>query len=103
MVFNWFHWERDGHNIPKIHETQKPVKLLKRLIEIFTDPGDVVIDPCAGSGSTLRAAYELGRDSYGFEISKEYCRQAKTKMLVDMECQDALEAGQETLFDLMGV
>jgi len=62
MVFNWFPWERDGPNIPKIHETQKPVKLLKRLIEIFTDPGDVVIDPCAGSGSTLRAAYELGRD-----------------------------------------
>lgn len=57
MIFNWFPWERDGKNIPKIHPNQKPVRLLKQLISIFTDPGDVVIDPCAGSGSTLRAAY----------------------------------------------
>lgn len=102
MVFNWFPWERDGANIPKIHDTQKPVKLLKRLIEIFTDPRDVVIDPCAGSGSTLRAAYELGRHSYGFEISKQYCQDAREKMLVDMEAADAAEQGQISLFKLMG-
>lgn len=101
MIFNWFLWEKDGENIPKIHNTQKPVKLLKRLIEIFTDPGDVVIDPCAGSGSTLRAAYELGRNSYGFEISKEYCQRAKSEMLVDMEQKNAVKAGQETLFGMM--
>jgi len=102
MIFNWFPWERDGANIPKIHDTQKPVRLLKRLIEIFTDPGDVVIDPCAGSGSTLRAVYELGRPRYGFEISKKFCQRAKNEMLVDMESLDALEGGQETMFDLMG-
>lgn len=56
MIFNWFEWKRDGRDYPKIHPTQKPVRVLRRLIEIFTDPGDVVIDPCAGSGSTLRAA-----------------------------------------------
>lgn len=39
MIFNWFTWERDGKEIPKIHPAQKPVKVLKRLIEIFTDPG----------------------------------------------------------------
>lgn len=71
MVLNWFEWKRDGKDIPKIHPTQKPVALLKELIEIFTDPGDVVIDPVAGSGSTLRAALELGRNSYGFEVGKE--------------------------------
>ncbi len=60
MVFNWFPWERDGAEIPKIHPAQKPVKLLRRLIEIFTDEGDVVIDPVAGSGTTLRAAAEKG-------------------------------------------
>lgn len=81
MVFNWFWWDRDGKNIPKIHPNQKPVNLLKRLIEIFTDPGDVVIDPCAGSCTTLRAAYELGRNSYGFEISKVFCKDAREKML----------------------
>lgn len=81
MIFNWFQWEKDGKNIPKIHPAQKPVVVLKRLIEIFTDEGDVVIDPCAGSGTTLRAAMELGRHSYGFEISKEFYRRAKEEML----------------------
>lgn len=81
MIFNWFNWGKDGVEIPKIHPTQKPVKVLKRLIEIFTDAGDVVIDPCAGSGSTLRAAAELGRDAYGFEIKKDFYNDAKTKML----------------------
>jgi len=101
MIFNWFSWEKDGQNVPKIHPNQKPVKVLKKLIEIFTDPEDVVIDPCAGSGSTLRAAFELGRNSYGFEVSKQFCREAQEKMLVDMERQDALTTGQETMFDLM--
>ena len=81
MVFNWFNWVQDGKKIPKIHPTQKPVLLLKRLIEIFTDPGDVVIDPVAGSGTTLRAAVELDRKAYGFEISKEFYRRAKSDML----------------------
>ena len=82
MVLDWFNWERDGKDIPKIHPTQKPVNVLKRLIEICTDPGDVVIDPCFGSGSTARAAKELGRNFYGFEINKEYYRRAKEEMIV---------------------
>lgn len=82
MVFNWFQWEKDGKGIPKIHPAQKPVTVLKRLIEIFTDPGDVVIDPCCGSGSTLRAAMELGRSAYGFEIDRNFYSRAKNEMLV---------------------
>ena len=81
MVFDWFPWERDGKDVPKIHPTQKPVKLLKRLIELFTDPGEVVIDPCAGSGSTLRACLETGRSGFGFEICKDFYRQANDLML----------------------
>lgn len=81
MIFNWFPWERDGKEIPKIHPTQKPQSILKRLIGIYTDPGDVVIDPCAGSASTLRAAYTLRRHSYGFEIDRELCRKAQETML----------------------
>ena len=81
MVFNWFSWEKDGKEIPKIHPAQKPVKLLKKLIEIFTDPGDVVIDPCFGSASTARAANDLGRHFYGFEINKEFYRRAVNEML----------------------
>lgn len=81
MIFNWFDWKRDGKDYPKIHPSQKPVSVLKRLIEIFTDPGDVVIDPCAGSGATLRAARELGRNSYGFEVSRDFYLKAKEQML----------------------
>lgn len=81
MVFNWFEWKRDGKEIPKIHPAQKPVSVLKRLINVFTDPGDVVIDPCAGSGSTGRACLETGRNFYGFEISKKFYQEANEKML----------------------
>ena len=81
MVFNWFEWKKESKDIPKIHPTQKPISVLKQLIEIFTDEGDVVIDPCCGSGSTLRAARELNRNSYGFEIDRKIYNEAKTKML----------------------
>lgn len=90
MIFNWFEWKRDGKDIPKIHPTQKPVNLLKQLIKIFTDEGDVVIDPCAGSGSTLRACMELNRSCYGFEIKKEFVKRAKEEMLVNIEKQTNL-------------
>lgn len=81
MIFNWFEWQRDSKSIPKIHPAQKPVSVLKRLIEIFTDEGDIVIDPCAGSATTLRAARELSRSSYGFEVSKEFYKKASQQML----------------------
>jgi site-specific DNA-methyltransferase (adenine-specific) len=93
MIFNWFEWKRDGKEIPKIHPTQKPVNLLKTLIKIFTDKGDVVIDPCAGSGSTLRACAEIGRSCYGFEIKKNFVKEAKEKMLANIQ-------EDYTLFDL---
>lgn len=80
MIFNWFEWTKDT-TTPKVHPTQKPIPVLKRLIEIFTDVGDTVIDPVAGSGTTLRAAAELGRNAYGFEIKKDFCRLAKEKIL----------------------
>jgi site-specific DNA-methyltransferase (adenine-specific) len=87
MIFNWFEWEKDGKDIPKIHPSQKPVAVLKRLIEIFTDEGDVVIDPCCGSGSTLRASAELGRSAYGFEIDRNFYQRAKEEMLVFEKCE----------------
>jgi site-specific DNA-methyltransferase (adenine-specific) len=71
MIFNCIDWPRDNKS-EKIHPTQKPVELLEKIINIFTDEGDVVIDPVAGSGSTLIAAENLGRKAYGFEIKKEF-------------------------------
>lgn len=102
MIFNWFPWEKDGREIPKIHPAQKPVAVLKRLISIFTDEGDTVIDPCAGSGSTLRAAKELGRNSYGFEISKDFYGQAIGEMLSEAYTYERDQIpGQQTLLEYM--
>ena len=81
MIFNWFEWKKDNKEIPKIHPTQKPVNVLKKLIEIFTDEGDVVIDPVAGSGSTLRACKEINRSCYGFEIDRNFYNKAIDEML----------------------
>ena len=80
MIYNIIDWEKDDATDPiyrKIHPTQKPIRLLEKLISIFTDPGDVVIDPVAGSGSTIIAAENLGRRGFGFEIKKDYYREAQ--------------------------
>ena len=80
MVFNIMDWKKDTKT-PRVHSTQKPVQLLERLIEIFTDKDDVVIDPVAGSAVTLLAAGNLNRKAYGFEIKKEFVRAANERIL----------------------
>jgi len=84
MMFNCIDWVRDN-DTPKIHPTQKPIKVLEHLIRIFTDEGDVVIDPCAGSGSTLLAAANLGRRSFGFEIDRDFYKSAKTLLKTQVQ------------------
>lgn len=81
MIFNCFDVERDTET-PKIHPTQKSVPLLERLIKIFTDEGEVVIDPVAGSGTTLLAAMNCNRSAYGFEIKKNFYAEA-SKLIAD--------------------
>lgn len=80
MIFNCFEWRRDNAT-PKVHPTQKPVPLLEKLIELFTDKGDVVIDPTAGSGTTLLASANMGCRAYGFEIKKQFYNDAQNKIL----------------------
>ena len=75
MIFNCLDWERDS-DTEKVHPTQKPIKLLEKLIKIFTDEGDIVIDPTAGSGTTLIAANNCNRKAYGFEIKKPFYKDA---------------------------
>ncbi|HFW6576159.1 TPA: site-specific DNA-methyltransferase [Campylobacter jejuni] len=84
MICNCFDWVKDV-GMTKVHPTQKPVKLLERLISIFTDIYDVVIDPCAGSGSTLLASANLNRRAYGFEIKKEFFNSANDIMFKNIE------------------
>lgn len=90
MVFNCMDWPRDNEH-EKIHPTQKPVELLKRLIELFTDPGDVVIDPVAGSGSTLIAAERTGRKAYGFEIKKEFWMKANAWLVEEKQTKEDIK------------
>lgn len=84
MIFNCIDWPRDNEN-KKIHPTQKPVELLEKLISIFTDEGDVVIDPCAGSGSTLIAAERMNRKGFGFEIKKEFWTKANEWLMIEKQ------------------
>lgn len=101
MVFNWFEWKKDNSKeYAKIHPTQKPMNVLKKLIKIFTNEGDVVIDPVAGSGSTLRACAELKRSCYGFEIKKDFYTKAKEKMISDEILDNILNTQQITIEDL---
>jgi site-specific DNA-methyltransferase (adenine-specific) len=84
MIFNCMDYQRDTET-PRIHPTQKSIHVLRNLIEIFTDIGDVVIDPCAGSGVTLLAAEQLGRKSFGFEIKKEFVEAFHSTLAVNVQ------------------
>ena len=90
MIFNCMDWERDT-DVEKIHPTQKPVALLKKIIGIFTDEGDVVIDPVAGSGTSLLAAIELNRKAYGFEIKRNFHRDAMRLINEALKSKDDLK------------
>lgn len=63
-----------------LHPTQKPLKLMKLLIELTTKPNQVVLDPFAGSSTTLVAASQLDRHFIGFEKSKEYFEISKERL-----------------------
>ena len=84
MYFNSMFMDRDTTTI-KIHPTQKPINILKHLIKLFTDENDVVIDPCAGSGSTLLASAQLNRRAYGFEIKKQFVKDFNEKLISQVQ------------------
>ena len=71
------YWTYTGN---KLHPTQKPIGILKPLIEAFSHPGDIILDPFAGSGSTLVAARELGRSFIGIELDREHHATAERRL-----------------------
>ena len=79
MVYNHMNFPKEIMG-EKYHPTQKPVALMEKLIEIFTDKYDVVIDPVAGSATTLIAARRLRRHSYGFELYKDFYNKAQIRL-----------------------
>ncbi len=62
------------------HPTQKPVDIIKPLLEYSCPPDGVVLDPFMGSGTTLRAAKDLCRKAIGIEIEEKYCRIAVERL-----------------------
>ncbi len=75
----WTYFTAKGSERPD-HPCPKPLPLMRRLIEQFTDAGDLILDPFAGSGTTLRAAKDLGRRAIGIEINPDYCNVAIERM-----------------------
>lgn len=65
---------------PRVHTTQKPIGLLTELVGLFTEPGETILDPFLGSGTTLLAAYQCGRKAIGVELQEDYCRVAVERL-----------------------
>jgi len=63
----------------RYHSTQKPIKLIERLIRVSSNAGDKVLDPFGGSGSTLISSEHLGRESYIIELDKKYVQSIKDR------------------------
>ena len=82
------HAQRDN-NHPKLHMTQKPIRLMRELVTLFTDEGETVLDPFMGSGTTLLAAIQLGRKAIGIEIDPEYFDKA-SRRIKDFYAQENL-------------
>lgn len=71
---------RFASGINKIHDTEKPVELMRELVEASSNKGDLVLDPCAGSASTAIACYRSNRRFIGYEINREYYNKAYTRL-----------------------
>jgi site-specific DNA-methyltransferase (adenine-specific) len=85
---------------PRVHTTQKPTELMLELVEDFTDPDDLILDPFAGSGTTGVAALRLGRRCILIEKDPKYAQIARDRMMAEEQSStlQARRAGQEPLF-----
>lgn len=78
------------------HGCQMPEQLLGRIIRVSSHPGELVLDPFAGSGTTLAVAKKLGREWVGFDLSENYVEQV-TSRLADIESGDPLVGAADPL------
>lgn len=81
--------------IAKVHPHEKPCEILEAIIQFASKPGNTVLDPFCGSGTTLLAAANIGRNAIGIEINEAYCEIA-ARRLQHKELHP-LKRGQETL------
>jgi hypothetical protein len=66
------------------HPNEKPLSLMEKLVQLCSDPGEVILDPYAGSGTTLEAAKKLGRRAIGIEIEEKWCKIAAERCAQDV-------------------
>jgi DNA modification methylase len=71
---------RDSERNVKLHPTLKPVSLMRWIVDRWTQPGDLVLDPYMGSGPVAQACHDLGRRYIGVEIVEDYCRVAANRL-----------------------
>lgn len=90
-----FNYERRDVRDKTIHPAAFPIALAKRVIELFTHQGELVVDPFVGSGTTLVAARDLGRNGIGFDLNHQYIELSRTRLgmpLLDIGQQLAVHA-----------
>ena len=73
-------WVCGVERVDRCHPTQKPIKLMRQLVEDFTEPGELVADPFMGSGSTGAACVQLGRRFVGVEGDPKHVESARARM-----------------------
>ncbi len=78
------HWDFPGEK-QNGHIAMFPLELPRRLIRMFSFYGDTVLDPFLGSGTTSKASLDLGRNSIGYEINKEFLNTIKSKISINQE------------------
>lgn len=85
------------------HPCPKPLPLMLELVELFTDPGDLVLDPFCGSGTTGVACVRLGRRFIGIEKSEKYAAIARERIEAETRglSLKAARAGQTSIFDVL--
>jgi len=69
-----------NNNVKRLHPTQKPLELIEYLIKTYTNEGNLILDNCCGSGSTLVGAINLNRNYIGFELDKKYYNIANNRL-----------------------
>lgn len=77
------------------HPTQKPEGLLERMILASSNPGDLILDPFAGSGTSLRVAQQLGRKALGFEINPDYVALIERRLAEPFRGFDSIDPRME--------
>lgn len=85
-------WEFCIEQKNRVHPTQKPLPLMLQLVNDFSQIGETILDPFMGSGTTLRAAKDLGRKAIGIEREEQYCEIAATRL-----SQEVLQLSETTV------